>query len=150
MTFCTKKKKIKNDKKGLGYSKEYPSSKSKYTILVRALKDKDYGSSSKVLNSSKVSSPRTTKSSKRWVCHFYRKPGHIRPFCFKLHEFSKKASQRRVSINKKGNPLPCSTLTKKMWKVKEPNKQITCNVAFTSCIPQNLKTGISIVVALDK
>lgn len=46
-------------------------------------------------------SRRTIGSSKKWVCHFYGKLGHIRPFYYKLHGYNKPGLKIGTMITKR-------------------------------------------------
>ena len=69
----------------------------------------------------------TQRLSRRWICHFCERFGHIRPFCYKLHGYS----NRRYygNINKKNFDR---TNSKTEQRVKRKKNLDKFNVAFTS------------------
>lgn len=105
------KEKVKNDKKGISYSGE-ESSKSKSNIFVSASKKGNSDNISKIIKCPK-DSEETKRSSKCWVCHFCGKPGHIRPFCYKLQ--GRNTFIKKVRPYKNTNP-PSYTYLRKFGK----------------------------------
>jgi hypothetical protein len=58
-------------------------------------------------------SSKSKKISRPWVCHYCRRKGHIRPFCFKLYGYPKRSQQKP--------PEPEVSNVKKEWKPKCDN-----------------------------
>ena len=77
-------------------------------------------------------SSKMTSSYKRWIYHYCGKPGHIRPFWYKLHGFGKIALNFRnvISMRRRVQSAGCSG--EAVWRRKETKSHKKCNVAFTS------------------
>lgn len=71
---------LPKNRMGLGFSKKCQASMST-TIFVKA------SDTSNTSTENKKDQVNHHTKRKRWVCHFYGKPGHIRPFCFYLYGF---------------------------------------------------------------
>ncbi|CAA0809472.1 Unknown protein, partial [Striga hermonthica] len=80
------------------------------------------------------SSPKAVKKSKqrrrRYVCHYCHAPGHIRPFCYKLHSFDR-SFESGVSSASRNSSKNHVTRTKEnfFWV---PKSELKCNVIHTS------------------
>lgn len=112
------REKIKNDKKGIGFSERNSNSKSGSTIFVRALVNMSQDIIPKSEEFSKGSTSKMATSSKRWICHYCGKQGHIRPFCYKLHWFTKIGPNIR-NINYKRSFPNARAPWKSVWRIKE-------------------------------
>lgn len=97
------------------------------------------GNSDSILKTIKIMknhSKETNKNSKSWICHYCGKPGHIKPFCYKLH--SRNNCSRKVRQYKRLN-LPAHTCAKRVWKGKMGETHSNCSVALTTVYTSNAK-----------
>ncbi|XP_073046261.1 uncharacterized protein [Primulina eburnea] len=86
-----------------------------------------------------ASSARLNKSKRNFICHYCHKPGHIRPFCYKLRNdylyWHSNEVLHKVFPNTKYNTGIKKPPARKIWV---PKTVTLCNVIYTS-----LKTNIS-------
>ncbi|XP_073041763.1 uncharacterized protein [Primulina eburnea] len=136
-----------NDKAGLGYSNslfetgESSNAKEKPTVFVKGSVETPNTTHTEKSAPSKVRmSIKKSKSRKRhFICHYCFRPGHIKPYCFKLREDYKRWESEQVSsqvlYNTRRNTANRKPMVKKVWV---PKAQIQCSVIYTS-----LKTNIA-------
>ncbi|XP_073051184.1 uncharacterized protein [Primulina eburnea] len=136
-----------NDKAGLGYSNslfetgESSNAKEKPTVFVKGSVETPNTTHTEKSAPSKVRmSIKKSKSRKRhFICHYCFRPGHIKPYCFKLREDYKRWESEQVSsqvlYNTRRNTANRKPMVKKVWV---PKAQIQCSVIYTS-----LKTSIA-------
>ena len=99
---------------GIGYDARQPGST---TTFVKGSKKPEEADVTEYAETPPV----TRRNRRRRVCHYCLKPGHIRPWCYRLQKDLKKQSQSQ----KKTVAPP-----ERIWRVREPD--IRCNVAYTS------------------
>ncbi|XP_075521583.1 uncharacterized protein LOC142554792 [Primulina tabacum] len=84
-----------------------------------------------------ISNPKQRKH--HFICHYCRKSGHIKPFCYKLRTDYLRWHSNHVLLKVLSNTMSNTTVkrssTKKIWV---PKTVIQCNVIYTS-----LKTNIA-------
>ncbi|XP_075515429.1 uncharacterized protein LOC142550075 [Primulina tabacum] len=80
-----------------------------------------------------ISNPKQRKH--HFICHYCRKSGHIKPFCYKLRNDYLRWHSNQVLHKVLSNTMVKSSSTKKIWV---PKTVIQCNVIYTS-----LKTNIA-------
>ncbi|XP_073057055.1 uncharacterized protein [Primulina eburnea] len=136
-----------NDKAGLGYSNslfetgESSNAKEKPTVFVKGSVETPNTTHTEKSAPSKVRmSIKKSKSRKRhFICHYCFRPGHIKPYCFKLREDYKRWESEQVSsrvlYNTRRNTANKKPMVKRVWV---PKAQIQCSVIYTS-----LKTNIA-------
>ncbi|XP_073061619.1 uncharacterized protein [Primulina eburnea] len=136
-----------NDKAGLGYSNslfetgESSNAKEKPTVFVKESVETPNTTHTEKSAPSKVRMPiKKSKSRKRhFICHYCFRPGHIKPYCFKLREDYKRWESEQVSsqvlYNTRRNTANRKPMVKRVWV---PKAQIQCSLIYTS-----LKTNIA-------
>ncbi|XP_075507462.1 uncharacterized protein LOC142544285 [Primulina tabacum] len=86
-----------------------------------------------------VSTSKSKQRKRQFICHYCHKPGHIKPFCFKLRNdcmnWHENLVLPTVLPNTKRNTTVKKPHVKKVWV---PKAVIHCNVIYTS-----LKTNIA-------
>ncbi|XP_073046244.1 uncharacterized protein [Primulina eburnea] len=136
-----------NDKAGLGYPNslfeigESSNTKGKQTVFVKGSVEASNATQTEKSTPSKGRmSIKKSKSRKRhFICHYCYRPGHIKPYCFKLRDDYKRWESERVLpqvlYNTRRNTANRKPMVKKVWV---PKAQIQCSVIYTS-----LKTNIA-------
>ncbi|XP_073277629.1 uncharacterized protein [Primulina huaijiensis] len=130
----------RKDKKGLGFKDSVfeIGESSKSTVFVKG--KTETSTPSQTTSSTKSSPPKrqTTapipkKRKRRYVCHYCFKPGHIRPYCFKLLDdcMNRKSSQMlpRMLSNISRNTSYHRPTVRQIWV---PKVKTHCNVVYTS------------------
>ncbi|XP_073051327.1 uncharacterized protein [Primulina eburnea] len=86
-----------------------------------------------------VSTSKPKQRKRHFICHYCYKPGHIRPFCYKLRDDYLNWKLNRVLptvlSNTRRNTAVKKSSTRKVWV---PKTVIRCNIIYTS-----LKTNIA-------
>ncbi|XP_073024302.1 uncharacterized protein [Primulina eburnea] len=92
-----------------------------------------------------VSTSKPKQRKRHFICHYCYKPGHIRPFCYKLRDDYLNWKSNRVLptvlSNTRRNTAVKKSSTRKVWV---PKTVIRCNIIYTS-----LKTNIAGVWYFD-
>ncbi|XP_073024323.1 uncharacterized protein [Primulina eburnea] len=137
----------KNDKAGLGYSNslfeigESSNIERKPTVFVKEKAETPNDPhTGKGAPSKRQLSTKKSKSRKRhFICHYCFRPGHIKPYCFKLRDDYKRWESEQVLpqvlYNTRRNTANRKPSVKKVWV---PKASIQCSVIYTS-----LKTNIA-------
>ncbi|XP_073017944.1 uncharacterized protein [Primulina eburnea] len=137
----------KNDKAGLGYSNslfeigESSNTERKPTVFVKEKAEtSNVPHTGKGAPSKRQLSTKKSKSRKRhFICHYCFRPGHIKPYCFKLRDDYKRWESKQVLpqvlYNTRRNTANRKPSVKKVWV---PKANIKCSVIYTS-----LKTNIA-------
>ncbi|XP_075483854.1 uncharacterized protein LOC142524011 [Primulina tabacum] len=94
----------KNDKAGLGYTNhqfeigESSNTERKPTVFVKGSAEISYATyTEKGVSSKRQISTKKSKSRKRhFICHYCFRPGHIKPYCFKLRDDYKRWESEQV------------------------------------------------------
>ncbi|XP_073063983.1 uncharacterized protein [Primulina eburnea] len=136
-----------NDKAGLGYPNslfeigESSNTKGKPTVFVKGSVETSKAThTEKGASSKRRMSIKKSKSRKRhFICHYCYRPGHIKPYCFKLRDDYKRWESEQVLpqvlYNTRRNTANRKPTVKKVWV---PKAKIQCSVIYTS-----LKTNIA-------
>ncbi|XP_073064132.1 uncharacterized protein [Primulina eburnea] len=136
-----------NDKAGLGYPNslfetgESSNTKGKQTVFVKGSVETSYATQTEKSAPSKGGmSIKKSKSKKRhFICHYCYRPGHIKPYCFKLRDDYKRWESGQVLpqvlYNTRRNTANRKPTVKRVWV---PKAKIQCSVIYTS-----LKTNIA-------
>ncbi|XP_073287691.1 uncharacterized protein [Primulina huaijiensis] len=137
----------KNDKAGLGYTNnlletgESSNTERKPTVFVKGSAEVSNAThTEKGVSSKRPISTKKPKSRKRhFICHYCFRPGHIKPFCFKLRDDYKRWESEQVLpqvlYNTRRNTANRKPSVKRVWV---PKTNIQCSVIYTS-----LKTNIA-------
>ncbi|XP_073019396.1 uncharacterized protein [Primulina eburnea] len=130
----------RDEKKGLGFKDSVfeIGESSKSTIFVKGKDDTSPQPQSKspIKSSSSKRQPAaliSKKRKRRYICHYCFKPGHIRPYCFKLRDdrMNQKSSQMlpRMLSNTFRNTSHHRPTVRQIWV---PKLKTHCNVVYTS------------------
>ncbi|XP_075524464.1 uncharacterized protein LOC142556847 [Primulina tabacum] len=137
----------KNDKAGLGYTNhqfeigESSNTERKPTVFVKGSAEISNATyTEKGVSSKRQISTKKSKSRKRhFICHYCFRPGHIKPYCFKLRDDYKRWESEQVLpqvlYNILRNTASRKPSVKRVWV---PKANIQCSVIYTS-----LKTNIA-------
>ncbi|XP_073019283.1 uncharacterized protein [Primulina eburnea] len=137
----------KNDKAGLGYPKhqfeigESSNAEIKSTVFVKESVENSNATHTEkgVPSKGKISTKKSKSRKRHFICHYCFRPGHIKPYCFKLiDDYTKWESEQvlpQVLNNTRRNIANKKPLVKKVWV---PKAKIQCSVIFTS-----LKTNLA-------
>ncbi|XP_073049518.1 uncharacterized protein [Primulina eburnea] len=137
----------KNDKAGLGYTNhqyetgESSNTERKPTVFVkRSAEISNTSHTEKGVSSKGQISTKKSKSRKRqFICHYCFRPGHIKPYCFRLRDVYKRWESEKVLpqvlYNTRRNTANRKSSVKRVWV---PKANIQCSVIYTS-----LKTNIA-------
>ncbi|XP_075473849.1 uncharacterized protein LOC142504889 [Primulina tabacum] len=137
----------KNDKAGLGYTNhqfeigESSNTERKPTVFVKGSAEISNATyTEKGVSSKRQISTKKSKSRKRhFICHYCLRPGHIKPYCFKLRDDYKRWESEQVLpqvlYNIRRNTANRKPSVKRVWVTKA---NIQCSVIYTS-----LKTNIA-------
>ncbi|XP_075499732.1 uncharacterized protein LOC142538258 [Primulina tabacum] len=136
-----------NDKAGLGYPNslfeigESSNTERKPTVFVKeSVETSNATQTEKGAPSKRQISTKKSKSRKRhFICHYCFRPGHIKPYCFKLRDDYKRWESEQVLpqvlYNTRRNTANRKPTVKRVWV---PKAKIQCSVIYTS-----LKTNIA-------
>ncbi|XP_073049481.1 uncharacterized protein [Primulina eburnea] len=136
-----------NDKAGLGYPNslfeigESSNTERKPTVFVKgSVETSNATQTEKGAPSKRQISTKKSKSRKRhFICHYCFRPGHIKPYCFKLRDDYKRWETEQmlpqVLYNTRHNTANKKPTVKRVWV---PKAKIQCSVIYTS-----LKTNIA-------
>ncbi|XP_075473510.1 uncharacterized protein LOC142504545 [Primulina tabacum] len=136
-----------NDKAGLGYPNslfeigESSNTERKPTVFVKgSVETSNATQTEKGAPSKRQISTKKSKSRKRhFICHYCFRPGHIKPYCFKLRDDYKRWESEQVLpqvlYNTRRNTANRKPTVKRIWV---PKAKIQCSVIYTS-----LKTNIA-------
>ncbi|XP_073056906.1 uncharacterized protein [Primulina eburnea] len=130
----------RDDKKCLGFKDSVyeigESSKSTVFVKGKADTSPQPQSNSPIESSSskrQPAAPISKKRKRRYICHYCFKPGHIRPYCFKLRDdrMNQKSSQMlpRMLSNTFRNTSHHRPTVRQIWV---PKVKTHCNVVYTS------------------
>ncbi|XP_073016618.1 uncharacterized protein [Primulina eburnea] len=130
----------RDDKKGLGFKDSVfeTGESSKSTVFVKGKDDTSPQLQSKSpIKSSppkrQSAAPIPRKRKRRYVCHYCFKPGHIRPYCFKLRDdrMNQKSSQMlpRMLSNTFRNTSHHRPTVRQIWV---PKVKTQCKIVYTS------------------
>ncbi|XP_073061940.1 uncharacterized protein [Primulina eburnea] len=130
----------RGDKKGLGFKDSVyeTGESSKPTVFVKGKADtsSQLQSKSPIKSSPPIkqpSAPISKRRKRRYVCHYYFKPGHIRPYYFKLRDdrMNQKSSQMlsRMLSNTFRNTSHHRPTVRQIWV---PKVKTHCKVVYTS------------------
>ncbi|XP_073024178.1 uncharacterized protein [Primulina eburnea] len=129
----------RDDKKGLGFKDSVyeTGESSKPTVFVKGKADTSpqLQSKSPIKSSPQIkqpSAPIYNRRKRRYVCHYCFKPGHIRPYCFKLKDdcMNRKSSRMLLQMlsNTSRNISHHRPTVRQIWVPKVTQ----CNVVYTS------------------
>ncbi|XP_073030661.1 uncharacterized protein [Primulina eburnea] len=136
-----------NDRAGLGYPNslfeigESSNNERKLTIFVKgSVETSNAKHTEKGVPSKGQISTKKSKSRKcHFICHYCFRPGHIKPYCFKLRDDYKRWESEQVLpqawYNTRRNIANRKPTVKRIWV---PKAKIQCSVIYTS-----LKTNIA-------
>ncbi|XP_075521562.1 uncharacterized protein LOC142554768 [Primulina tabacum] len=137
----------KNDKAGLGYTNhqfeigESSNTERKPTVFVKGSAEISNATyTEKGVSSKRQIATKKSKSRKRhFISHYCFRPGHIKPYCFKLRDDYKRWESEQVLPQVLYN-IRCNTANRKpsVKRVWVPKANIQCSVIYTS-----LKTNIA-------
>ncbi|XP_073036620.1 uncharacterized protein [Primulina eburnea] len=130
----------RDDKRGLGFKDSVyeTGESSKSTVFVKGKADTSpqLPSKSPIKSSPQIKQPSASTSKKgkrRYVCHYCFKPGHIRPYCFKLRDDRINQKSRRmlprILSNTFRNTSHHRSTVRQIWV---PKVKTHCNVVYTS------------------
>ncbi|XP_073019280.1 uncharacterized protein [Primulina eburnea] len=135
-----------NDKAGLGYPNslfeigESSNTERKPTFFVKgSVETSNATQTEKGAPSKRQIFTKKSKSRKRhFICHYCFRPGHIKPYCFKLRDDYKRWESEQVLpqvlYNTRRNTVNRKPTVKRVWV---PKAKVQCSVIYTS-----LKTNI--------